>query len=73
MFKNVFEAKGRPSCRSNSSGKLAVGHVLGILPSSILLMWPSQRSRLYLSKANMLGTPACARKSLFRMSKILLR
>ena len=43
------------------------------------LTWPSQRSRLWMSKANMLGTPACARTSSFGirscqvMPKILLR
>jgi len=38
---------------------------LGILPSSLRLAWPSHRSRLRLSKANTLGTPAYARTSLF--------
>ena len=38
---------------------------LRILPSSMRLAWPSHRSLLWQSKANALGTPACARTSLF--------
>ena len=57
--------------------KFTVEYFLRIL--SMVLTWPSQRSRLWPSNANILGTPACARKSLFRtrscqvMPKILLR
>ena len=52
---------------------------LGILPSSVRLTWPSQRSHLWLSKAKTQGTPDCARTSLFGtrscqvMPKMLLR
>ena len=51
----------------------------GICPSFMPLTWPSQPSRLWLSKANVLGNPACATTSLFGtqscqvMPKILLR
>ena len=46
---------------------------LRILPSSMRLAWPSHRSRLWLSKANALGTPARARTSLFgtRSSQVM--
>ena len=52
---------------------------LGIPSSSMRLTWPSQRSQLWLSKANTQGTSDCARTSLFGtrscqvMPKMLLR
>ena len=40
----------------------------GICPSFMPLTWPSQPSRLWLSKANTLGNPVCATTSLFGTS-----
>ena len=53
---------------TNNLVSLLYSMSLGICQSFMRLTWPSQPSRLWLSKANMLGNPACATTSLFGTS-----
>ena len=73
---NIFETKGRPSCRSSSSWKLTVEYVLRNSP---VPSRPVPINTSLTNEVNIRGTPTWARSSLFvtrscqLMLKILLR
>ena len=78
---NIFETKGSPFCRSSSSSMLTVEYALrnSPVPSHLVPSRPVPIKPSLTNEVNILGTPTCARSSLFvtrscqLMLKILLR
>ena len=57
-FTDIFKPKDMAFLWVWCQWQVPIQNIIGILPSFISLTWPSQRKRLYASRANMLDIPA---------------